>query len=147
MVALFTKEDERKKVFTLEGDKQRVIQDLQALIGVDPDDDEHGINFCDAGSPGCAVEHPSTEDRAAEEEEIKALIVKIEEGQFDEWFDRIPRKKNGTFAKGRVTEIWRGSTFEQLYEDSYGYYAPELIIRTNDDMSATLRVESRIRKW
>lgn len=144
MVALFTKEDERKKVFTLEGNKEDVIRDLQNMIGADPEDEDYGINHSDMDTD---FTHPTENERTKEEEEIKALIVQIEEGQFDEWFSRIPTKKNGTFAKGRVTVLWRGRTFQKYYEDSYGFYAPELVIRTNDDLTATLQVESRIEKW
>lgn len=145
MVALFTKEDERKKVFNLQGNKDEIIRELQSMIGVDPEHDDYGINTCDMDTD-CT--HPTERERAVEEEEIKALIIEIQEGnKFEEWFNKIPTKKNGTFAKGRVTPLWRGSTFQKYYEDSYGYYGPELVIRTNDDLTATLQVESRIEKW
>ena len=144
MVALFTKEDERKKVFTLEGNKEEIIRDLQNMLNADPEDEDYGINNADMDTN---YTHPTEKERAYEEEEIKALIVQIEEGQFDEWFDRIPTKKNGTFAKSRVTVLWRGRTFQKCYEDSYGFNGPELIIRTNDDLTATLQVEWRIDKW
>lgn len=144
MVALFTQADERQKVFTLEGNKQAVINDLHVMIGADPEDEDYGINTCDMDTN---YTRPTQEERTKEEEEIKALIIQIEEGRFEEWFNQIPRKKNGTFAKGRVTVLWRGRTFQKCYEDSYGFYGPELIIRTNDDLTATLQVESRIDKW
>lgn len=145
MVVLFTKTDERHKVFNLEGNKDEIIRELQSMIGADPEDEDYGINTCDMDTD---FTRPTEAERAAEEEEIKALIVEIQEGnKFEEWFNKIPTKKNGTFAKGRVTPLWRGGTFQKYYEGSYGYNAPELVIRTNDDLTATLQVESRIEKW
>lgn len=144
MVVLFTKTDERHKVFNLEGNKDEIIRELQNMIGADPEDEDYGINHSDTDTDH---NHPTEAERAAEEEQIKALIIQIQEGQFEEWFNKIPLKKNGTFAKSRVTVLWRGRTFQKYYEDSYGYNGPELIIRSNDDLTATLQVEWRMEKW
>lgn len=144
MVVLFTKTDERHKVFNLEGNKDEIIRELQNMIGADPEDEDYGINHSDMDTD---YTHPTEAERAAEEEQIKALIIQIQKGQFEEWFNKIPLKKNGTFAKSRVTVLWRGSTFQKYYEDSYGYNGPELIIRSNDDLTATLQVEWRMEKW
>lgn len=141
---LFKKEDELHREFQLIGMVDAIIDDLKRLAKEHEDpDNEYSVENCQDEYGGEAI---TLEDRMKEVEEINDLIVQLKEGQFEEWFNRIPLKKNGTFHKGRVITIWRGYTFEHYWEDSYGYNGPELIIRTVDDKEAILGVDWRMRK-
>ncbi|MNK38829.1 hypothetical protein D3C87_574250 [compost metagenome] len=68
----------------------------------------------------------------------------------DDWkaiMDKVPRKKNGTFAIGRTSTLYRASSFQQLWEDSYGYGGPEIRIKTIDDTTAELQYGWYVEKW
>lgn len=68
----------------------------------------------------------------------------------DDWkaiMSKVPRKKNGTFAKGRVSTLYRADSLRQSWEDSYGYGAPEIRIKTIDDTTAELQYGWYVEKW
>lgn len=141
---LFQHTDERGKVFTLVGNADAIITELTAWMTAheDPDND-YSIESCQAEYK----DEIKPEDRSEETTEIAVLIAQIEENQFEDWFKKIPFKKNGTFHKNRVLTLWRGYTFEHYWEDSYGYNGPELVIETIDDHTAELRTKFRTRKF
>lgn len=143
---LYNKTDERGKLFQILGDKPKVLEDLRELIGVPNDDDELGLDHLGGDNRWGDNDHFTDAARKREEEQIQILINQIEEEQYHLWFPQIPMKKNGTFAKGRVTVLWRGTSFESFWEDSYGYNGPELVLRTLDDLTVRLQVEWRVRK-
>jgi hypothetical protein len=66
---------------------------------------------------------------------------------WDEKFGKLPTKKNGSFAKSRVLGLARASSQEVLWEDSYGYNGPEIIVRTIDDRKAEVVFEYRTEKY
>jgi 5-methylthioribose kinase len=119
---------------------------LREFIGIDKDDDDYGLDRLNDNHSCYDNGYYTEEIRKKEEAELQQLITQIEEGMYHLWFHQIPVKKNGTFAKNRVTTLWRGYSFEHYWEDSYGYGGPELVIRTLDDYTTVLQVESRVRK-
>jgi hypothetical protein len=140
---VYTRTDERGKVFNLKADIPKVIEALKDLALGEEYDEGYSLESC-ADYDGTPV---TQSDRDKEVSEIKQFIVQLQEKQgLEEWFDRIPFKKNGTFHKARVVTLFRGMTFEHYWEDSYGYNGPELLIRTLDDHNAVLSVEDRVRK-
>ncbi|MES9681738.1 hypothetical protein ABWK22_02235 [Gottfriedia acidiceleris] len=131
--------DEKGREFTLEGDLEYINSRLQPLYNLDPDDEEYGINHIVKDDPW-GDERYTAEERKADEEGFQA----IQDYQPWDWldlFEKIPKKKNGTFAKGRVIVVHRGYTFGHYWEDSYGWNAPELRIKTLDDFTAELTLD------
>lgn len=65
-----------------------------------------------------------------------------------EALNQIPRKKNGTFAKGRVTVLAEGHSFSWQDEESYGMRGPRLYIKTLSDTEAKVDFGwTIIEKW
>lgn len=135
---LYREQDEKGREFTLYGNIDRLTERLTPLFNVDPDDDEYGIN--------CVSKDPWTnqkwtaEERQEDEDRFRA-ILRYMPWDWKDFFDKIPRKKNGTFAKGRVVLIHRGDTYAHYWEDSYGFNAPEVRIKTLDDFTAEVNLD------
>ncbi|MNL81332.1 hypothetical protein D3C87_2084170 [compost metagenome] len=55
---------------------------------------------------------------------------------------RVPRKANGTFAKGRRIDLWAGQSFCHYWEDSYKWAGPILYLKTVSDHRAELLFET-----
>ena len=104
-------------------------------------DEEEGYVYWDGVN-----ERQSTEDDRFRE------LVEVS-SYFDENFDwteiinSLPRKKNETFAKGRVKVLHRARSFSQLWEDSYGYAAPEVRIKVRGDLEAYVEFGWFVEKW
>lgn len=64
------------------------------------------------------------------------------------FFKLIPRKKNGTFAIGRIVPISQAHGFSYEDMEAYGRKGPEIIIKTTSDTEAELIIRSSlIEKW
>lgn len=131
-------------VFKIIGDRQDIIDRLTAMIGIDPDDEEDGAFHCSKEYD----QNFTQEERLEDEKKITSLItlLKLEE-TFATWFKRLVRKKNGTLYNARVLPIARFSTFQHIWEDSYGYAGPEVVIRSLDDFTARLEMITSVEKW
>ena len=131
-------------VFKIIGDRQAIIDRLTAMIGIDPDNEEDGAFHCDKDCDSNFTQ----EDRLEDEKDITSLITLLEsKTTFAIWFKRLVRKQNGTLHKARILRIARFSTFQQVWEDSYGYAGPEVVIRSLDDFTAQLEMITSIEKW
>ncbi|MDF2534211.1 MAG: hypothetical protein K0R18_368 [Bacillales bacterium] len=68
----------------------------------------------------------------------------------DDWkaiMATLERKKDDTFKKGRVKQLYRGNSWAQEWEDSYGYGAPEIRIKVIDDTTAEIHHGWYVEKW
>lgn len=64
------------------------------------------------------------------------------------YFKKIPRKKDGTFAIGRIVGVTEGHGFSHEDIESYGRRGPEMIIKTDSDTTAELFIRTGIiEKW
>lgn len=136
---LYREQDEKGREFTLYGDPQSLESSLRPFFNVDPDDEEYGINNVVKGDPWGSERH-TAEERQADEDAFRA-ILRYMPWDWKDVFDKIPKKKNGTFAKGRVVQVHRGDTYAHYWEDSYGWNAPEVRIKTTDDLTAVLQFD------
>lgn len=131
-------QDEKGREFTIFGDTADLEDKYKYFIGAEPDDEEYGINHVTKGDP-YSDDRYSQEERDADERSFRR-ILRYQPWDWKDVFDRITRKKNGTFAKGRVITLHRGDTFAHYWEDSYGFNAPEVRIKTLDDFTAELEL-------
>ncbi len=68
--------------------------------------------------------------------------------QWQDYFAKVKRKADGTFAIGRVIEIYQCMGFSYEDMDSYGRRGPELIIKTISDTEAELQIRTgMVEKW
>ena len=74
-----------------------------------------------------------------DERSFQAFIRKAIEQQ--------PRKKNGSFAKGRVNNIVTFDSFGSYWEDSYGTNTPAIRARAKDDYTMEIVYEEFIVKY
>lgn len=87
-----------------------------------------------------------SEDQKRELELFKSYMYSHHD--WKETFSKIPRKKNGTFAKNRVLVLAQGHEFSYESEEEYGMRGPELRIKTHTDTEAYLEFHSTIiDKW
>ncbi|ARO21356.1 hypothetical protein JDS99_04825 [Bacillus cereus group sp. N6] len=135
---LYREQDEKGREFTLSGDIDRLTQRLTPLFNVDPDDEEYGINHVNKDAWG--DQRWTAEERQEDEDRFRA-ILRYMPWDWKDLFDKIPRKKNGTFAKGRVVLVHRGDTYAHYWEDSYGFNGPEVRIKTLDDFTAEVNLD------
>lgn len=136
---------------TAKGIELAVLGDLTALAAwasvlanAEPDDEDYGINYTDKET------YSNTRFTQEERDEDVKRLLKIASGDLNwqEIFNQIPKKKNGTFAKGRVLKLWRGETFRHYWEDSYGFNAPEIRIKVHsDDTRAVLEYTSTVESY
>lgn len=142
---LYAELDPKGRTFNIVGDLTSISRDIQPLLNVDPDDEEYGINNVVKGDPW-GNDTYTAKERAEDEEAFKA-ILEYKHWDWKDIFDKIPRKKNGTYAKGRVVLVHRGETFSHYWEDSYGWNAPEVRVKTLDDFTAELEFTYRVEKY
>jgi hypothetical protein len=95
--------------------------------------DEHEVDLSD----GSEKAHDVTE----------MSKVFSEEYDWKSAYDRIDRKKNGTFAKSRVRRLYRATHFEYEDQDRYGHTAPELRLKTLSDTEAIVEYAWITEKW
>jgi hypothetical protein len=148
---LFHGKNPEGKIFTLYGDKEdlRVWADefihwKPEAIEEDEEDydyEEYALEYCDKDGHGGRF---TLEERMADIEDLKRVLESIDNGGFMPVFLKLPRKKNNSLAKGRVVQLWRGTTFQHYWEDSYGFNAPELSLKSFDDYKARLELTSRV---
>ena len=72
-------------------------------------------------------------------DQLVAKLVDIIETQ--------PKKKNGSFSKGRVNDVHTFHSFGHYWEDSYGTNTPAIRVRSNSDYECTLGVEEYVIKY
>lgn len=151
---LFQGKNPEGKIFVLYGSMTKLEEWADELISAnhkiveqtDEDDwSEYDINYCDKGTHDS--ERFTEEERMKDVQELQDLIQAIKEDGFKAIFLKCPRKKNGSLAKNRVTRLWRGETFRQFWEDSYGWNAPEVSVKNIDDYKAELELTSRVVGW
>lgn len=107
--------------------------------------DEDELHF--DGSYGSADEAPTDSDLALDKERLH-FWIESERAPWDKIWAKIPRKKNGTFAIGRIITLHRVASSETGYsEDAYGYYGDDLKVRTISDTTAVLLIDNSIRKY
>ena len=137
--------DNKDRTFKLVGDLKHIAEQIQPLIGVADDHDYYGLSVCTSGFEG---ERFTAAERAADEQVLLAILQIGETAEgWKQWFEQIPYKKNGTFHKGRVMKVYRARTYSHLWEDSYGWNAPEISITVVNDFTARLEFTSRVEKW
>ena len=74
-----------------------------------------------------------------DEDKFNALIKNAIEQQ--------PKKKNGSFAKGRVNNIAMFDSFGAYWEDSYGTNTPAIRARAKDDYTMEIVYEEFVVKY
>lgn len=140
---IFAYTDEKGREFKLIGDLEKIHKEIVQLQSteVNEAEEEEGYVYWDGRE-----ERPSTEDdRFTELVDVSAY--------FDEGFDwtdiikNLPKKKNGTFSKGRVHTLHRARSFSREWEESYGYAAPEVRIKIRGDLEAYVEFGNFIEKW
>lgn len=77
--------------------------------------------------------------KLTDEEEFKSLLIKVVEDQ--------PRKKNGSFGKGRVNNLVLFNSFGAYWEDSYGTNTPSIRARAKDDYTVEIVYEEFVVKY
>lgn len=146
---LFVGKNPEGKIFTLFGDKESLkvwanqfINASTATSEEDEDfDEDYSLAVCDKDTSGARF---TLEERQADIEKLKAVLEGIDKDGFKTIFLKLPRKKNKSLAKNRVTCLWRGETFQHYWEDSYGFNAPELSVKSVDDYKAVLELTERV---
>ena len=131
-----TVSDERGRVFELFADMSSIRSSISQFLDIDADDEDYGINHIRKGDPDS--EERFTKEERSEDEDSFRKILNYEYYDWRELIEKIQKKKNGTFAKGRVLLVHRGITFAHYWEDSYGWNAPEIRIKNTGDLTATL---------
>ncbi len=142
---LYREQDEKGREFTLYGNIDRLTERLTPLFNVDPDEEEYGINHLTKGDPW-GRERWTAEERQQDEDHFRA-ILRYMPWDWKDLFDKIPRKKNGTFAKNRVVTVHRGDTYAHYWEDSYGWNGPEVRIKSSDDFTAEVYLDYVTEKY
>lgn len=131
---IFSVTDEKGREFKLTGDLGEIQKEI-ALLHSGEYEEEYGV----------ADVKSTEEDRFAELVEVSAFFD--ENYDWTEIINDLPKKKNGTFAKGRVKTIHRANSFAQEWEDSYGYGAPEIRIKVLSDLEAYVQFGWYVEKW
>ncbi|WP_263117566.1 hypothetical protein [Bacillus subtilis] len=142
---LATDIDEKGREFSIVGDLQDLASNLQSYFDVDPDDEKYGINHIPKAHP-YGEERFTAKERVEDELGFKS-VLNYDRYDWERILHKIKRKKNGTFAKGRVLCLHRGHTFAHYWEESYGWNAPELRIKTIDDFTAKLELVQAIESY
>lgn len=150
---LWSGRNKEGKIFSLYGNKEELnawVAMLTKNHGMPEDEndedfyEEYSLACCDKDTDGTRFTQEERDDNV---NKLIEVIEAIENDGFMPFFLKCPRKKNGTLAKNRVTHLWRGTTFQHYWEDSYGFNAPELSIKNFDDYKAKLEVTNRTVGW
>ncbi|AEO93468.1 gp209 [Bacillus phage G] len=135
---IFSLTDEKGREFKLIGDLENIQKEI---IKLQTETDEEGYHYWDGGD-----ERPSNaDDRFKEMVEVSAYFD--EDFDWTEIINTLPKKKNGTFSKGRVHRLHRARSFSSLWEDSYGYGAPEVRIKVLSDLEAHVEFGWYVEKY
>lgn len=99
------------------------------------------------------VDVVDTESKLSHEEAIERQIdfikncIKYRDTfRSEDVVELLPKKKNGTFAKGRVNYPVKSSMC-YISEDEYGYRVDVLRWKVVDDTTAQLEITSYVEKW
>lgn len=133
-----THKDELGREFSISGNFDWLEQSVRGWIGIEPDDEEYGINHIERSYE--SGERFTKEERMKDELEFQRIL----QFGYHEWYEviqKMPKKKNGTFAKGRVLTLHRGETFQHYWEESYGYNAPEIRVKATGDLTAEVSLD------
>lgn len=138
---IFSMVDEKGREFKLIGDLDSIQKEIANLQNMTPEEyKEEGYVYWDS------------DERVRTQDDIFKEIVDVS-AYFDEDFDwtdiinNMPRKKNGTFHKNRVRSLHRTRSFSLLLEDHYGYSAPEVRIKSINDLEAMITLEWTVENW
>ncbi|MEX3713386.1 hypothetical protein ABFV99_13360 [Cytobacillus horneckiae] len=136
---LFSETDSKGSEFTIQGDLEVISRDLGHLLNLEPDNEDYGINHVKKNDPW-GDERWTEKERLEDEARLSAVLS----FGYEDWFsifNKITKKKNGTFAKNRVHVIHRGNTYAHYWEDSYGWNAPEVRIKSINDLTAIVSLD------
>lgn len=133
-------------LLSLMGDIPSLVKQLKDYLEpCEPDDDDVGINQCDNAYTRDSREYGSSgggvtqETRDKDLDKIRAFLASLEnEATFKAWFDALPRKKDLTLYKNRITPLLELGTFCNYNVESYGWFGPAVYIRNSDDFNATV---------
>ena len=149
--AVYKIEDETLgKEITVIINRPVIIRDLQNLIenhNSGPESEYPSVGRTDVN------DHTVTQEaRDADLLEIQNVIglMTDEEGliaKLKEFVDNQPRKKNDSFAKGRVQNLFQFDSFGSYWEDSYGTNTPAIRARATSDYEMEIRYEEYIVKY
>lgn len=130
--------DEAREFLDESLDGDTIIEDGQEY------DSEYGMSSClHAGRREYEQGAVTKEDRNEDRKNLQEALDSIENPEkLKELLDRIPRKKNGTFAIGRRIDLWAGVSFSHYWEDSYKWAGPILYLKTVSDHRAELLFET-----
>lgn len=128
---MYSHTDEKGREFKILGDSQALMQWIVELY-YDPEEIDSEVGGT---------------QRQFEDETFRMSLIPVPGEHWKTIFENIPKKKNGTFAKGRVQSLERASSISQLWEDSYGYGAPEIRLKTIDDFTAEIQWGWIVEKW
>lgn len=140
------------KDFTIKVYVTAILNNLHELraANLDPDGGDYPV----VGSADSYTGRQLTqEERDGDLVRIEELLDIFEEPESTEKFVREvvfpnqPKKKNGSFAKGRVNDHALFSSFGVYWEDHYGDNTPALRSRSQGDYEATLSMEEYIVKY
>lgn len=130
-IILYTKTDEKGREFKILGNLEYIQQRIAEL---EFHSDEVDLDL------GYTNEEQFFND-------IISVSSYLGESGWEKTFEKIPLKKNGTFAKGRVQILYRMKSLSQIWEDSYGWAAPELRLKTISDNEVELQFGTQVEKW
>lgn len=128
---LYQQVDEKGREFKITGNAPEIMKFITEL--------EYNPEEIDSEAGGTRTQY--------EEEFFKMSLIPTSGEHWKSIFDKIPKKKNGTFAKGRVIVLERMSSISQLWEDSYGYGAPEIRLKTVDDFTSEIQFGWHVEQW
>lgn len=128
---------EKKGTFRLTGDLASTLSEIKRIPG-----EFEEWNDLSEGE----LENNLSEAQKADMAHFMSFFTP--EFDWTETFNKIPRKANGTFYKGRVLVLSQGHEFSWESEEEYGRRGPELRIKTYSDTEAELEFHSTIiEKW
>lgn len=121
------------------------VKEMKAIVPSDIDDcDLEGYARMDS----LHEEEKLTTDEAAaiHVEFINNIIAYRDSFYGEDIIEKLPKKKNGTFAKGRVLHAVV-SPMGYLSEEEYGHRVDVLRWKVLDDLTAQLELTSYVEKW
>lgn len=141
---IFTMTDNLNREFKLSGDLEAIRKEiikLQTGSINEAEEDDTDYVYWNGGD-----DRPSTEDDRFQEM-IDVSVYFDDEFDWTDILNDMPKKKNGTFSKNRVKKLHRARSFSQLWEDSYGYAAPEVRIKVLGDLEAQVEFKWNVEHW
>lgn len=142
---IFVHTDEKGREFKIVGNLDNIRKEIiQLQTGSINEAEEDYAEYVYWNGGGDS--RPSTEDDRFKEM-VDVSVYFDEDFDWTEIFNDLSRKKNGTFAKGRVKKLHRARSFSQEWEDSYGYAAPEVRIKIRGDLEAIVEFTWQVEHW